>query len=142
MTQKSTRASVGARDGETGKVLTRLARTPDRPTAHDFAHTTATARAATVQKDECKACECQRARRSVNHSMSEYLNVQTHTKVIGPLMAGLKRDCHGTFHHISTKFLHSRVTYFWGGHNVLSMVTLSPTGSMARGIETNGWQGE
>lgn len=70
---------------------------------------------------------------SVNHSVKEYINGQTHTNSIESFWALLKRGYHGTFHHLSTK-QQRYVDEFSGWHNTRAADTIEQMALIAKGL--------
>ena len=73
-------------------------------------------------------------RKSVNHSIGEYVRGKAHTNGIESFWATLKRGYKGTYHYMSHKHLSRYITEFAGRHNVRDYDTIVQMEMLAKGF--------
>jgi len=111
-------AVVGMKDRETNEVTASVVADTNADTLQDFV-TENTDKDAMVYTDGATAYDgIKRPHKTVNHSVSKYVNGMAHTNGIESFWAMLKRGYHGTFHKMSVKHLHRYVNEFSGRHNI------------------------
>ena len=111
-------AVAGARDRATGKVSAAVVKGTDRETLQGFVASRAAPDAKVYTDDHGAYRGMPFAHEAVKHSVSEYVRDQAHTNGIESFWATLKRNYHGTFHHVSPKHLHRYVNEFATRHNM------------------------
>ena len=128
-------AVVGMKDRETGKVVSQVVESADKPTLQGFV-LDRTEPDATVYTDGAAAYKgLPRDHETVLHSVAEYVRGMAHTNGMESHWASLKRGHDGVYHHFSAKHLHRYVTEFDGRHNDRPLDTAVQMGRMARGAE-------
>ena len=127
-------AVVGMKDRQTNKVTAIVAGGVDKATLHDFVHSQAKP-GAMVFTDDHRAYNGLLNRRSVKHSVSEYVKGQAHTNGIESFWSLLKRGYYGTYHKMSPAHLHRYVAEFEGRHNGRRLDTLEQMGLMVKGAD-------
>ena len=73
-------------------------------------------------------------RKTVNHSISEYVRGQVHTNGMESFWAALKRGYQGTFHHFSQQHLQRYINEFSGRHNIRTEDTLDQMTDVVAGF--------
>lgn len=119
-------AAVGIKDRETGKINAKGVEDTSAATLQQFVYDN-TEIGTTVFTDEAAAYTGMVGveHETAKHSVSEYVNGQTHTNGVESFWAMLKRAYYGTYHQISKKHLNRYVTQFAGTHNVRELDTLA-----------------
>ena len=127
---------AGLKDRATNRVMAEVVNATDRPTLQGFVRDY-TVPGAIVYTDDALAYRDLRGYKhaSVNHSAKEYVNGQAHCNGVESFWSMLKRGgYHGTFHHLSEKYLNRYVGEFAGRHNIRSCDTLTQMGVIAKGL--------
>ena len=120
-------AVLGAKDRDTGKVAVEVVESTDRPTMIGFV--------ADHTKDEHASYKTMINRKTVKHSVGQYVDGDAHTNGIESLWAMLKRGIYGVYHHISPQHTHRYANEFAGRHNDRPSDTLDQMAHMIKGAE-------
>ena len=126
---------IGAKDRATNKVSAKKISSANKETLRKFVNSN-TAMGSTIYTDDYPAYNGVRRRhKTVNHSISQYINGQAHTNGIESFWSILKRGYHGTFHHMSEKHLDRYVGEFAGRYNARDLDTINQMELIAKNME-------
>ncbi|MCY4587081.1 MAG: IS1595 family transposase [Bryobacterales bacterium] len=116
-------AVAGVKDRATNQVRAKVVETTDAQTLQGFVQDHVHP-GAKVYTDDATAYAGLPNHDTVKHSLSEFVNGDTHTNGIESFWSMLKRAHKGTFHKLSPKHLQRYVNEFAGRHNVRDLGTL------------------
>ena len=116
-------AVLGIKNRNTNEVAAKVVDDTQIGTVTDFV-TKNTKTGAKVYTDDALAYGWLLNRKSVKHSLQEYVRGEVHTNGIESFWSMLKRAHMGTFHQISTRHLHRYVGEFAGRHNMRDFDTI------------------
>ena len=71
---------------------------------------------------------------SVNHSVGQWVNDMVHANGVESFWAMFKRTFHGTYHHMSKKYLNRYVEQFAGKHNLRELDTIDQMQVVIAGV--------
>ena len=130
---------AGVKDRETNQIKAKVIDSADAKTLVPFVENQVE-RGATVYTDDATAYSGLSnmlnniQHKTVNHSISEYVNEQAHTNGVESFWSLLKRGYHGTFHHMSSQHLHRYVNEFAGRHNIRNSDTIKQMQHVVAGL--------
>ena len=124
---------AGVKDRGTKEVRLQVTPKVNRATMQEFVEGHVSPDA-TLYTDESYAYDNLPNRKSVRHSVGEYVDEQAHTNGIESFWALLKRGYYGTYHKMSDKHLTRYIGEFAGRHNARPVDTLDQMELMARGM--------
>ena len=124
---------VGAKDRETGRIVTRQVESTDRDTLHDFVHTY-TIEGATVYTDEHASYKgINRPHTAVKHSVNEFVNGLAHTNGMESFGSTLKAGYKAIYKHMSPTHLYRYANEFAGRQSDRDLDTVDMMGNLVRG---------
>ncbi len=120
-------AVLGVKDRKTNQIQAKVIEDTTEPTIQEFVNDVRS-KDASVFTDDHTSYEGLTHHTSVNHSKKQWavsttLGELAHTNGIESFWATLKRAYHGTFHHLSKKYLNRYVIQFAGKHNLRNLDT-------------------
>ena len=128
------KAVAGVRDRGTREVRVKVVEDTSADTLQGFVHRNVDSKAVKYT-DENSAYLGMPRRKSVKHSVGEWVNGMAHTNGLESFWALLKRGYHGTYHKMSFRHLHRYVNEFAGRHNVRRLDTIDQMKALVRGWE-------
>ena len=127
-------AVAGVRDRKTGKVRAKVVQDVSGSTLTKFVAESVQPDAI-VYTDEASAYRSLKNRKSVRHSVGQYVNGMAHTNGVESFWGLMKRGYHGTYHRMSPKHLGRYVGEFSGRFNDRNKDTLSQMAGMVQNLE-------
>ena len=129
-------AIVGAKDRETGQVVTKSLPFIDKDALQGFIEDT-TDIGSVVYTDEAAAYQGiqHRSHWTVNHGRGEYVKDDASTNSIESFWSMLKRGIYGTYHHVSRKHAGRYASEFAGRHNSRPKNTIDQIQGLIQGME-------
>ena len=116
-----------------GKLKRQVIKGTDKETLHAFVQDSATENA-TIYTDDLKSYGgLPFTHGVVKHSVSEYVNGQTHTNGIESFRALLKRGYHGIYHHMNPRHLQRYINEFAGRADVREKDTIAQMTALVAG---------
>ena len=116
---------IGAKDRKTNKVSAMKIKSANKETLHGFVNSKVVMGGTVYTDDNPAYSKVRNRHKTVNHSVSQYVNGMAHTNGIESFWALLKRGYHGTYHHMSEKHLNRYVGEFSGRYNDRELDTIN-----------------
>ncbi len=126
-------AVVGIKDRKTNKIVAKVVPNVRKPTLQNYIKANVSEEAEKFT-DNNSAYNGLENRKSVNHSVGEYVRGRIHTNGIESFWAIFKRAHKGTFHKMSPKHLQRYVVEFVGRHNQRPFDTIKQMGKVVDGM--------
>ena len=126
---------IGAKDRATNKVSAKKIKSANQKTLREFVNIQVAMGGMVYTDDNPTYSKVRNCHKTVNHSVSQYVNGQAHTNGIESFWALLKRGYHGTHHHMSKKHLDRYIEEFSRRYNQRELDTEVQMKVIAKGLE-------
>ena len=127
-------AVAGLKDRGTRQVKAKVVDAPNKENLQGFIEESTDPSAEIYTDDHRAYLGMRRQRKTVKHSVGQYVNGQAHTNGIESFWALFKRGYQGTYHKMSKKHLQRYVREFSGRHNIRDLDTIDQMARLARGM--------